>query len=68
MLAQATAQRPRKTQNQQLSARIAVIYDASYGTYSRPRIHWALKAEGVCVGRKRVAGLMSRMELKGRID
>jgi transposase InsO family protein len=57
---------PRKAQTQQLSARIAAIYDASYGTYGSPRIHWALKAEGVGVGRKRVASLMRRMELKGR--
>ena len=56
----------RNTQNQQLSARIAAIYDASYGTYGSPRIHWALKAEGVRVGQKRVANLMRRMELKGR--
>jgi putative transposase len=56
----------RNTQNQQLSARIAAIYQASDGTYGSPRIHWALKAEGVRVGRKRVAGLMRRMELQGR--
>ena len=59
-------QSPRKTQNQQLSARIVAIYDASYGIYGSPRIHLALKAEGVRVGRKRVAGLMRGMELKGR--
>jgi putative transposase len=57
---------PRQTQNQQLSARIVAIYNASYGIYGSPRIHWALKAEGVRVGRKRVAGLMGGMELKGR--
>jgi putative transposase len=57
---------PRQTQNQQLSARIVAIYNASYGIYGSPRIHWALKAEGVRVGRKRVAGLMRGMELKGR--
>ena len=56
----------RKAQDQQLSSRIAAIYQASDGTYGSPRIHWALKAEGVRVGRKRVAGLMRRMELKGR--
>ncbi len=56
----------RKAQDQQLSSRIAAIYDASYGTYGSPRIHWALKVEGIGVGRKRVAGLMRRMELKGR--
>ena len=56
----------RKTQNQQLSARIVAIYDASDGIYGSPRIHLALKAEGVRVGRKRVAGLMRWMELKGR--
>jgi len=58
---------PRKAQTQQLSARIAAIYDASYGTYGSPRIHWALKAEGVGVGRKRVASLMRRMELKAAV-
>ncbi len=57
---------PRQTQNQELSARIAAIYDASDGIYGSPRVHLSLKAEGVRVGRKRVAGLMRRMELKGR--
>jgi transposase InsO family protein len=56
----------RKAQDQQLGSRIAAIYEASDGTYGSPRIHWALKAEGVRVGRKRVAGLMRRMEWKGR--
>ena len=56
----------RNTQNQQLSARIAAIYDASHGIYGSPRVHLTLKAEGIRVGRKRVAGLMRRMELKGR--
>jgi putative transposase len=45
---------------------MAAIYDGSYGIYGSPRVHLALKAEGVRVGRKRVAGLMRRMELKGR--
>ena len=57
---------PRQTQNQELSARIVAIYAASEGIYGSPRVHLALKAEGVRVSRKRVAGLMRRMELKGR--
>jgi putative transposase len=57
---------PRQTQNQELSGRIAAIYDASDGIYGSPRVHLSLKAEGVRVGRKRVAGLMRRMEIKGR--
>jgi putative transposase len=56
----------RQVQNLHLSARIATIYDANYGIYGSPRVHLVLKAEGVRVGRKRVAGLMRRMGLKGR--
>ena len=36
------------------------------GPMAAPRVHLTLKAEGIGVGRKRVAGFMRRMELKGR--
>jgi hypothetical protein len=49
--------RPGKAQNQQLSARIAAIYDASYRIYRSHRIHWALKA-----------GYSGRAEASGRLD
>jgi putative transposase len=56
----------RKVQEQELSARIEAVYNASRETYGSPRVYLALKAQGVRVGRKRVARLMRQMELKGR--
>ncbi|MGH2924760.1 MAG: IS3 family transposase, partial [Solirubrobacterales bacterium] len=41
-----------------LTERIRTIHDASRGTYGAPRIHAALRATGIRVGRKRVARLM----------
>ncbi len=45
--------------------RISQIHTRSRGTYGAPRIHAQLRAEGVCVGRKRVARLMREAGLQG---
>ena len=41
-----------------LLRRIRTIHAVSHGTYGAPRVHAELRAEGVQVGRKRVARLM----------
>ena len=41
-----------------LAGRIAAIFEASRRTYGSPRVHAELRAEGVRVGRRRVARLM----------
>jgi len=48
-----------------LLGRIATIHAESRGTYGAPRIHAALAAAGVRVGRKRVARLMRAAGLVG---
>ncbi len=49
-----------------LGERIEAIYDASRGTYGWPRVHTALRREGVHVSRKRVARIMRQKGLVGR--
>jgi putative transposase len=49
----------------ELSARIAAIHQRSRATYGAPRIHAELTAEGIHVGRKRVARLMKAAGLSG---
>jgi transposase InsO family protein len=46
-------------------AEIHAAHAASRGTYGAPRVHAELAAKGICVGRKRVARLMSRAGLAG---
>jgi len=41
------------------------IHDQSRGTYGAPRVHAALQAEGIRVGKKRVARLMKAAGLVG---
>ena len=48
-----------------LLARIKTIHAASRKTYGVPRIHAELAAEGISVGRKRIARLMRAAGLKG---
>jgi putative transposase len=48
-----------------LSARIARIHQRSRAIYGVPRIHAELAAEGIRVGRKRVARLMANAGLRG---
>ncbi len=48
----------RTTADDALKERIGAIHERSRGTYGAPRIHAELLAQGVRVGRKRVARLM----------
>ena len=41
------------------------IHGRSPGTYGAPCVHAELAAEGVCVGRKRVARLMRQARIQG---
>ena len=55
----------RSREDAALSARIRAIHEGSRATYGVPRVHAELRAEGVCVGRKRVARLMKQDNLEG---
>ena len=49
----------------ELSLRIQAIHQSSRATYGAPRIHAELAAQGVGVGRKRVARLMEVAGIRG---
>src|SRR5439155_1699321 len=48
-----------------LLSQIREVHSSSYGTYGAPRVHAELVANGVRVGRKRVARLMAAAGLFG---
>ena len=48
-----------------LTKRIRQIHEESRGTYGSPRVHAALQAEGIRVGKKRVARLMKEAGVRG---
>jgi putative transposase len=56
---------PRARADVELTAQIQAIHRESRGTYGAPRIHADLAAQGIHVGRKRVARLMRRASLQG---
>ena len=56
----------RQLADEQLGRRIQAIFDQSGGTYGWPRVHQALRREGVHVSRKRVARIMRQKGLVGR--
>jgi transposase InsO family protein len=56
----------RQLADDQLGERIQAIFDASRGTYGWPRVHRALRDEGVHASRKRVARIMRQLGLIGR--
>jgi putative transposase len=56
----------RQIADAELAERIQEIYDDSRGTYGWPRVHQALRRQGVCVRRERVARIMRRKGLVGR--
>ena len=62
------AQRPpaRQLADDALGERIQKIYHDSRGTYGWPRVHKALRLEGVHVSRTRVARIMRQKGLVGR--
>jgi transposase InsO family protein len=57
---------PRQLADEVLAERIEAIFDDSRGTYGWPRVHKALRDEGVCASRKRVARIMRQKGLIGR--
>ena len=57
---------PRQLADDALAERIQAIYEESRGTYGWPRVHKALRREGVCASRKRVARIMRQKGLVGR--
>jgi putative transposase len=52
--------------NAELTKRIRAAHEQSRQTYGYPRIHARLRAEGVCVGKHRVARLMRQAGLQPR--
>jgi transposase InsO family protein len=56
----------RQMADEALGERIQVIYDESRRTYGWPRVHRALRREGICASRKRVARIMRQKGLVGR--
>ena len=55
----------REQADRELRDQIVDIHSRSRGTYGAPRIHAELAAEGVAVGRKRVARLMRQARIQG---
>ena len=55
----------RATADADLTRRIRSIHAGSHGTYGAPRVHAELKADGLSVGRKRIARLMRAAEIAG---
>ena len=55
----------RAQQDALLLARIRALHERSRGTYGVPRIHAQLSANGIPVGRKRIARLMHKAGLQG---
>jgi putative transposase len=58
----------RATENATLTERIREIHHRSRATYGYPRVHAELRASGVRCSRKRVARLMRKDGLRGRIQ
>jgi transposase InsO family protein len=56
----------RQLADAELAERIQAIYDGSRGTYGWPRVHRALRRQGIHASRKRVARLMRQRGLIGR--
>jgi putative transposase len=57
---------PHARRDEELAKRITVIHQDSKRSYGSPRVYEDLKADGECVGRKRVARLMREKRLVAR--
>jgi len=57
----------RAIEDKVLSAKILTIHRESRGTYGSPRIHEALRQQGIAIGKKRVERLMQDQRLQGRV-
>ena len=57
----------RAIEDEKLATKIVQIHQNSRGTYGSPRVHQALKKQGVDVGKKRVERLMQAQRLQGRV-
>lgn len=57
---------PRRRSDGVLALHVAAVQQRSRGTYGSPRIHAELRAQGVRVGRKRIARLMRENGLQTR--
>lgn len=57
----------RAIEDKALAAKIKQIHQASRETYGSPRVHKALKTQGIAVGKKRVERLMQSQGLQGRV-
>ena len=55
----------RAQRDAELTMKIHTIHLESRGTYGAPRVHAELAAQGIALGRKRVARLMHRAQLRG---
>lgn len=56
---------PRAQQDRELMPKIRQIFEDSKGVYGSPRVHAELSAEGIQVGRNRIARLMRLERLRG---
>ncbi len=56
----------RQLSDEELGEKIEAAYKASRRTYGAPRIAKALRRDGICVGKKRVARMMAERGLAGR--
>jgi transposase InsO family protein len=57
----------RRAEDARLQARISDIHQGSHGAYGSPRIHRALRTQGIAVARKRVARLMRDAGIYARV-
>jgi putative transposase len=57
----------REMEDKEIKPLIQKIFDDSEGRYGSPRIHKALKKEGVYIARKRVERLMRELQLVARV-
>jgi transposase InsO family protein len=57
----------RQREDEELEQQIKKVHEQSRQSYGSPRVHQALRRQGRCVGRKRVARLMQKQGLAGRL-